>query len=139
MEYRKLISFGKNSFVISLPKSWVRQNNLQKGVLIYVEEQENNLLLSLGSKQETVEKVKEIPVDGKSVRRLKREIISAYIKDYKTIVLFGEELKDIIEGPNFILEDTIPLCSSSDFCHGKKGSTWDLINSKNRKLNNVKI
>ena len=94
MEYRKLISFGKNSFVISLPKSWVRQNNLQKGVLIYVEEQENNLLLSLGSKQETVEKVKEIPADGKSVRRLKREIISAYIKDYKTIVLFGEELKD---------------------------------------------
>lgn len=94
MEYRKLISFGKNSFVVSLPKSWVRQNNLQKGALIYVEEQENNLLLSLGSKQETVEKVKEIPVDGRSVRRLKREIISAYIKDYKTIVLFGEELKD---------------------------------------------
>ena len=94
MEYRKLISFGKNSFVVSLPKSWVRQNNLKKGALVYVEVQENTLLLSLGDRKEVEEKMKEIPVDGKSVRRLKREIISAYIKDHKTITLFGEELKD---------------------------------------------
>ncbi len=94
MEYRKLISFGKNSFVISIPKSWVRRNNLQKGALIYVEEQDNNLVLGLGDRQETQEKTKEIPVDGKSIRRLKREIISAYIKDYKTITLFGDDLKD---------------------------------------------
>ncbi len=94
MEYRKLISFGKNSFVISIPKSWVRQNNLKKGALINVEEQDNNLVLGLGDRQETAEKIKEIPVDGKSIRRLKREIISAYIKDYKTITLFGEDLKD---------------------------------------------
>ncbi|MBI2103259.1 phosphate uptake regulator PhoU [Candidatus Woesearchaeota archaeon] len=94
MEYRKLISFGKNSFVVSLPKSWVRRNNLLKGALVYVEEQDNNLLLGLGDRQEIQEKAKEISVDGKSVRRLKREIITAYIKDYKTITLFGEELKD---------------------------------------------
>lgn len=94
MEFRKLISFGKNSFVVSLPKSWVRQNRLQKGALVYVEERGNNLLLSLQNQQEAPEKAKEIPVDGKSVRRLKREIISAYIKNYKTITLFGEELKD---------------------------------------------
>ncbi len=94
LEYRKLISFGKNSFVISLPKSWVRQNNLQKGALIYVDERENNLVLSIGNRQETQERVKEIPVDGKSIRRLKREIISSYIKDYKVITLFGDELKD---------------------------------------------
>lgn len=94
MEYRKLISFGKNSFVVSLPKSWVRQNNLKKGALVYVEEKDNNLLLGLGDRQEVQEKSREISVDGKSIRRLKREIITAYIKDYKTITLFGEELKD---------------------------------------------
>jgi len=94
MEYRKLISFGKNSFVISIPKSWVRKNDLKKGALIYVEEQDNNLVLGLGDRQEIPEKIKEIPVDGKSIRRLKREIISAYIKDFKTITLFGEDLKD---------------------------------------------
>ncbi len=94
MEYRKLISFGKNSFVVSLPKSWVRKNNLKKGALISVEERENNLLLSSNAQQESSENVKEIHVDGKSIRRLKREIIGAYIKDHKTIILFGEELKD---------------------------------------------
>ena len=35
-----------------------------------------------------------ISVDGKSIRRIQREIISAYIRDYKTITLIGEEIKD---------------------------------------------
>jgi len=94
MDYRKLISFGKNSFVVSLPKSWIRQNNLQKGALIYVDEREKNLILSTEERQKVDEKTKNILVDGKSIRRLKREIISAYIKDYKNIILTGDELKD---------------------------------------------
>ncbi len=44
MEYRKLISFGKNSFVISLPKAWVRHSKLKKGDLIYVEEASDHLM-----------------------------------------------------------------------------------------------
>ena len=45
MEYRKLISFGKNSYVVSLPKNWVRQNKLKKGDLVYIEENVSNLVL----------------------------------------------------------------------------------------------
>jgi CDGSH-type Zn-finger protein len=47
--------------------------------------------------------------------------------------------KDIVEGPSYILEDTIPLCSSAGFCHGKEGNTWDLISSKDKKSNEMGI
>ena len=30
MDFRKLISFGKNSFVVSMPKAWVNKFNLKK-------------------------------------------------------------------------------------------------------------
>ncbi len=95
MEYRKLISFGKSSFVVSIPKDWVRKNKLKKGDLIYFEERDQDLVLSQQSahnKQEDTEIT--ILVDGKSIRRIQREIISAYIRDYKTITLIGEEIKD---------------------------------------------
>ncbi|MBI2146704.1 phosphate uptake regulator PhoU [Candidatus Woesearchaeota archaeon] len=95
MDYRKLISFGKSSYVVSLPKTWVTQNKLKKGDLIYFEENNQSLVLN---HQNTIKKSENkeiiIPVNGKSVRRLQREIISAYIKDYKSIVLTGEEVKD---------------------------------------------
>ena len=45
MEYRKLISFGKSSFVVSLPKSWIKQNKLKKGDLIHFEDEGNNLVI----------------------------------------------------------------------------------------------
>ena len=95
MEYRKLISFGKSSYVVSLPKSWVTQNKLKKGDLLYFDEKEKDLILSIHSGDKD-KKGKEIiiNVDRKSVRRIQREIISAYIKNYKSMVLLGEEIKD---------------------------------------------
>ncbi len=94
MEYRKLISFGKSSFIVSLPKSWIRQNKLKKGDLIYFEESGSNLFLQPRT-SETGEEEKEITisVDGKDLRRIYRELISAYIQNYKTITFAGNEIK----------------------------------------------
>ncbi len=95
MEYRKLISFGKSSFVVSLPKTWIKQNKLVKGDLIYYDEKGSNIILSANDNTRgEQEKEITIGVDGKSIRRLQREIISAYIKDHKTITLTGTTLKE---------------------------------------------
>lgn len=93
MEYRKLISFGKNSYVISLPKAWVRQNKLNKGDLVYVDESQNSLILQASQKKDQEDKEITILVDGKDLKRVKREIIGAYIHNFKTIKLLGEEIK----------------------------------------------
>ena len=55
MDYRKLIAFGKNSFVISVPKQWIKQNKLNKGDLIYLDESGPNLILSKKERRSYVE------------------------------------------------------------------------------------
>ena len=54
---RKLIGFGKNSYVVSLPKQWVEKNKLNKGDLISIDENKEGLLL----KTNNVELKKEEP------------------------------------------------------------------------------
>jgi len=34
LETKKIISLGKSSLVVSLPKDWVRSNNLKKGDIV---------------------------------------------------------------------------------------------------------
>lgn len=110
MEYRKLISFGKSSFVVSLPKSWVNQNKLKKGDLVYLEENGQTLVLSGNDANKAVkEREITISVNGKSIRRIQREIISAYIKDYKTITLIGEEIKDKAQELQDRIQDLMAL------------------------------
>ena len=109
MEYRKLISFGKNSFVVSLPKSWVRQNKLVKGDLIYIEESGGNLLLK--PKQEKVEQDLSvvINIDGKEIKQVRREIFGAYIQNNTTITLRGNGIKDKAKSLQDIIQNLVAL------------------------------
>src|SRR3989338_7121880 len=98
MEYRKLISFGKNSFVVSLPKAWVIQNKMKKGDLVYLEENGPSLVLSHKDQDKNNEESeKVILVDGKSFPWLGREVCSAYILNYRRIVLKGKEIKSKVK------------------------------------------
>lgn len=110
MEYRRLISFGKSSFVVSLPKEWIGQNNLKKGDLIYLQESGPNLLLS---KKESDEKIEErekiIYVDGKSAYTIGREVCSTYIQNYPRIVLRGKEIKNKVKELQNIVQSLIAL------------------------------
>ncbi|MFA6460710.1 MAG: phosphate uptake regulator PhoU [Candidatus Woesearchaeota archaeon] len=110
MEYRKLISFGKSSFVVSLPKSWVNQNKLKKGDLIYLEENGQNMILSKNeNKDAVVDKIRTINIDGKDIRLIAREVNSSYILNYRTIILKGKEIKDRIKEIQTILQNLIAL------------------------------
>jgi phosphate uptake regulator len=94
MEYRKLIKFGKNSYVVSVPKSWLKNNKLKKGDTLYVSE--NNNTLSLSSKNNEKKDFKKITIDTnkKSLKRIQTEIVSSYLNNYNEIHLEGENVKD---------------------------------------------
>ena len=110
MEFRKLISFGKNSFVVSLPKNWVRQNKLQKGALIAIDEKEDTLILGAHVNENTgEEKSIRISVDGKILRQLNREIIAAYINNNKSIHLHGNEIKEKAKDLQDIIQSLVAL------------------------------
>ncbi|MBS3174764.1 AbrB/MazE/SpoVT family DNA-binding domain-containing protein [Candidatus Woesearchaeota archaeon] len=44
MGFRKIIGFGGNSFVISLPKTWVNNLGLKKGDLVSISEDDDHVL-----------------------------------------------------------------------------------------------
>ncbi len=110
MEYRKLISFGKSSFVISLPKAWINKNKLAKGALLYLEESGPNLIISKEDQAEA-KKDKEmvILVDGKTKEWLAREVCSAYILNFRTITFKGKDLKSKIKDLQNIVQNLMAL------------------------------
>ena len=96
MDYRKLIKFGNSSHIVSLPTSWLKQNKLKKGDLIYFEENGNGeLVLSPELKKEEKEE-KEIIIDitNKDNDEIRREIHSAYINNFNTINISGKYMNN---------------------------------------------
>lgn len=96
IDVRKLISFGKGSFIVSMPKSWVEKNNLKKGDLISVNDDGFELVLSASQKEEKLD-AQEINIDakGKDLEFLKAEIVSSYLNGFDTInILFEGSYKD---------------------------------------------
>ncbi len=87
MEKRKVIGFGKNSLIVSLPKEWILENKIKKGDELSVEYNGSNLSLSSDFESSKTNK-KEIEIDcaEKDLTLVKRLIHSAYINNYNTII-----------------------------------------------------
>jgi len=95
METRKIISFGTSSFVISVPKHWIRENKLKKGDVVHVEDRKDELILTTSrdeSKRE--EKSIYIDIDNKSLSRISTEITSAYLNNYDLVNISGKQLEE---------------------------------------------
>ena len=84
MEFRKLIEFGKSSYVISVPRQWVRENGLKKGDIISLEETGGGLII--------LPKSKETPAEKKSIKisteDMNLEEIDNQISNKKMIEIF---------------------------------------------------
>jgi phosphate uptake regulator len=94
MEFRKLIAFGKGSFIISLPKKWTEKHNLTKGHLIGVEETSDGLIISAKTSDTKAKKKSiTIPAENKSIPLLTSEIISAYLGNADTIEVLSNDLQ----------------------------------------------
>lgn len=85
METRKLYMTGGSTYVVSLPKKWVKKSGLSRGDSVVVTEQEGSIIIEPG----IVERgPKEITVNMSSVPSidaLERLIISYYLVGYDTI------------------------------------------------------
>ena len=93
MDTRKLISFGTSSYVVSVPKQWVQDNKLKKGDLLHVEKRNEELVLSRNEVPQHEPLRISIGTDGKTIERLRIEIISAYLNNYEIIEIYGKQLE----------------------------------------------
>ncbi len=97
MEFRKLIAFGKSSFVISLPKDWLEKNNLKKGSLIRVDAEGNTLFLKAKIGDDEEQLVKKIDLADLSLS-VKRIIGALYKAGYDELTInfnSNEQLKKV--------------------------------------------
>lgn len=96
MEYRKLIKFGNSSHVISIPKEWIKKNNMSKGDIVYFEESDKgDIVISAKNPEEREQKkIVNIKIDKLSTKELELEIVASYMKEFNTIIISGEEIKE---------------------------------------------
>ena len=95
MEVRKIIAFGKSSYVITLPKDWLSTNNLEKGDVVFLNQSDDNLIVGSKEKETIREETRQvIDTEGKTVERVKREVASAFINYNNYIVVQGRNLAE---------------------------------------------
>ncbi len=111
METRKLIKFGNSSHVLSIPHKWLKENNLNKGDIVYVSRNGNGELVIAPEKKEVKKelKVKNLNIDGKDIRRIQRELTSIYLNDYNIIKIHGKELEEKMISIRPLIHDLLAL------------------------------
>jgi len=110
MESRRVVKTGAETYTISIPKNWLKQNRIKKGDLLWISEDNEKLIVSKVAKEETVE-VKEISfqIDNKDTGTLRRETIGAYINNYNVFVFHGKSLSKRLADIQSILANFIAV------------------------------
>lgn len=110
MEYRKLIKFGSNSHVISIPQAWIKKYNLTKGDPIYIETIGDNLILTPAPDTNKEDKVSTIQIQKDTdIRSIKRQLFSAYVNNATTVILNGDGVAHKAKEINTIVDGYIAL------------------------------
>ena len=97
-ETRKLQFTGGSTYTISLPKKWIDQNQLTKGSVIKVREEEGGLLSIIPAETATQQKLGEatIEVTPKDLPdSVIRKTVSAYLVGYNMIHMKAESQKQL--------------------------------------------
>lgn len=94
MDLRKVIKFGDNSYIVSLPNKWVKENKIKKGDLLNVDYDESLIKFSPHQIKKP-EKPSEIILDYEQIKtylNLKMHITAAYIRGFDQIIVIGKDL-----------------------------------------------
>jgi phosphate uptake regulator len=97
VEQRRIISLGRGSLVVSLPKYWLKLNGLKKGDEVSLTLQQNRSLVILpgsGMKQSSREVVIEIkPTDSQA--SIMRRIVACYLNGYSGIRIISNDILNV--------------------------------------------
>jgi len=125
MEFRKIQFTGRSSYIISLPKKWVKENELKQGDVVPIAINHDGSLLILPKKPKEVTESKELVISKEiSPDMAVRLLISAYIQGYDIIdVKFTEDMPlykvkirqtiQNLPGLEIILEEPLRITSKS--------------------------
>jgi len=94
MEQRKIMSLGRSSLVISLPKDWLESNRLERGDLVSVDVQRDSSLVILpGIRKESEPKRATLYIDPEDKEdSISRRLIAYYLNGYSLIEIFSKKI-----------------------------------------------
>lgn len=91
---RRIQLTGGSTYIISLPSKWIKDNRLEKGSELTIEETNGSLFLTHGSPEKS-ELVKKINVEGKvDLENFQRALTSIYISDFDTLMIKSSQYID---------------------------------------------
>jgi phosphate uptake regulator len=92
MEIRKVQISGGSSYIVSLPKDWIKSSKIQKNDPVgMVVQQDGTLLVTPNIKGEKIERLKEFEVSTATDESfLLRCLISAYISGYTSVKIWAQ-------------------------------------------------
>jgi phosphate uptake regulator len=96
---RKIISLGRSSLVISLPKHWVKLNGLKQGDVVSLGVQRDRALVvfpSVKKEKESKEMVLHVDEDEKK-NSIVRRIIGCYLNGYSSIKVLSEKIFSVVQ------------------------------------------
>jgi len=93
MEFRKLQVTGKSSYIISLPKSWIKKNDIKKGDELAILEDADGLLRISSVRQAEAKQriVPEIDIDNLSKEELQAIIIGNYVAGLESFKMISRK------------------------------------------------
>ncbi len=98
MEYRKLIKFGNNSYVVSLPKAWLEKNGLTKGASLYLEPNSQQLVLSAAPIEHRAEpRATTIDARGLDTNTFRRTLVAHYVNNFHTVRILIDGRSDVAQ------------------------------------------
>jgi len=92
MEYRKIQLTGDSTYVISLPKVWIKNNKINKGDVLSVVARGEEITFRI---KEEKERAAEIKIRTKDAEFLTRLLITKYIQGFDTITLSSKDRMDL--------------------------------------------
>lgn len=91
---RRIQLTGGSTYIISLPSKWIKENRLEKGSELTIDESNGSLLLSHGE-QEKAELVKKINIDPKvDLENFQRVLTSVYISGFDSLIIQSSQYID---------------------------------------------
>ncbi len=128
---RKLVKAGPSSHTIALPKEWVEKNKLRKGDVVYVDslgDQELRITTTLHNQQQKTDRESILDITGKTIDSIQRLLTSAYVNNYNTIILTGEDIEKKTADIRMIVQDFVALEITDQ--SSKRITIKDLLNPR---------
>ena len=96
---RKIVSLGRSSLVVSLPKTWIKMHTLKKGDNVSLDiQQDRSLLISPDVKKERESKECTLNVDAnEKATSLARKIIGCYLNGYSRVKVLSEKIFSVTQ------------------------------------------